>query len=117
MRQREEPPRRRDRGPRPDNPIANRQEGGVGEGGSRSVSDVRNGSVAVRQAAQSGAASNNVTGTVTVTEHRLSLLTYKQIEQRLYTNPPTPETTGIQAGYQLGLQYALKILREFTVGL
>lgn len=86
---RSEPPRRMHRAARSDNPLANQREEGVGGGGNQALAQVE----------------------------RLTPRLYSEIERRLFTAPPDHNTTGIQAGYNLGIQQALKILREFTHGM
>lgn len=47
---------------------------------------------------------------------RLSVDVYRQLEQSLPTPAVTVQTTDLQAGFALGIQYVLKQLREgFTV--
>lgn len=51
------------------------------------------------------------------THHRLSLEMYKVIEGKVQNPFVGDKTTEIQAGFQLGIQHMLKILRDdFTIG-
>lgn len=51
-------------------------------------------------------------------QFRLSSDAYKQLEQKLLSDViVTDKTTELQAGYMLGIQKVLKVLRDgFTVG-
>ncbi|QYD70143.1 hypothetical protein KZJ38_07500 [Paraburkholderia edwinii] len=48
---------------------------------------------------------------------RLDPFTYRELEQKLTPPVVTTQTTELLAGYQLGVQSVLKLLREgYTVG-
>lgn len=52
-----------------------------------------------------------------LTSHRLSLVAYEELERKVAQPHTTPDTTAIQAGFQLGVQSVLRLLRVgFVVG-
>lgn len=49
--------------------------------------------------------------------HRLSKQAYDDLEKKLGPIKPTTTTTPIEAGYTLGVQHVLKLVREgYTIG-
>lgn len=49
--------------------------------------------------------------------HRLSKEAYESLEKQLGPIKPTSTTTPIEAGYNLGVQHVLKLIREgYTIG-
>lgn len=49
--------------------------------------------------------------------HRLTSSAYRQLEQQCESAQVTGTTTDIQAGFKLGIQHALKLLRDgFVIG-
>lgn len=56
-------------------------------------------------------------GKATSIIHRLSPEAYRQLEQQVQAPFVTDKTTDTQAGFQLGIQYILKLLRDgFVIG-
>jgi len=54
---------------------------------------------------------------LSITVHRLSSEAYKQLEAKVQPPFVGDKTTDLQAGFQLGLQHILKLVREgFVVG-